>query len=114
VEKDGPAIRARQQAAPRRRGTSECTTLVPEHFRFQQLVRDGRAIHRDERLIASLRERMDRARNDFFAGATFAGDQDACLARSNPFDQLAQFADYRMLAYHRALKRWRALFASQF
>src|SRR5664280_3045060 len=60
-------------AAAERAG--EGAFLVAEQLGLQQILRDRRAIDRDERLLGALRARMQVARQHFLARAAFAGDQ---------------------------------------
>ncbi len=56
-------------------GAGECAGLVAEQLAFQQLVRDGRAVHFHERLVAAPRLPVNHARDNFLAGAALAADQ---------------------------------------
>ena len=59
--------------APVRAG--EGAGLVAEQFAFQQLRRDCRGVQRHERLVRARRFAVQRARDQFLAGAGLAGDQ---------------------------------------
>src|SRR3546814_1834473 len=49
--------------------------FVPEQLRFDQLARDRRHVDRDERPVPAQPGRVDRARDDFLAGARFRSEE---------------------------------------
>jgi hypothetical protein len=50
---------------------------------FEQSIGQCAAAQSNERFQVSWRRGMDRLRDDFFAGSTFAGDQNRCGAGRN-------------------------------
>ena len=58
-------------------GAGEGAAAVAEELALEQVARDGGAVERDERLLGAVGEGVDRAGQDFLAGAAFAGQQDA-------------------------------------
>ena len=52
----------------------ESALLVPEELAFDQVARDRRHVDGDERALAPLAVVMERARDQFLAGAGLAGD----------------------------------------
>ena len=75
VEEQGAAVGLLEAAevAPLRAG--ERAGLVAEQLAFQQFGRDRRGVERDERLCGARRFAVQRARDQFLAGAGLAGDQ---------------------------------------
>ena len=59
---------------------------MAEQFTFEKIGRNRRAIDGDKRCYAARPALVDRSRDEFLAGATFTGDQDACLGRGDPPD----------------------------
>ena len=57
-------------------GAGEGALFVAEQDALDEIVRDGAAIDRDERLRAPLAGALDGARDQFLADARFAFDQD--------------------------------------
>jgi hypothetical protein len=60
-------------------GAGECAFFMAEQFRFQQILRQRGAIHRQHRPLAPRRCLMNRPGHHFLAGAAFAADQDVAL-----------------------------------
>ena len=52
---------------------------MPEQFAFQQRLREGGAIDRDERLSRASAVEVNRPRGQFFAGPGFARDENGCI-----------------------------------
>ena len=65
---------------------------MAEQFRFEQLAREGRAAHRDERLGGSRAQAVDFAGDEGFAGAAFAGQQEGDVELSGLFHLPEQLA----------------------
>src|SRR6267142_3056705 len=61
---------------------------MAEQFAFEKLLRDGRAIDGQERLLAAIAMMIDGAGDKFFAGAAFTGDQRGCIAACELADEL--------------------------
>src|SRR5262249_12488235 len=76
-----------------RDGAGERAFRMAEEFRFQKLGWDVAAIDRDELPgLGAWAGEMDRARDDLFAGARFAGDQHCRTSRRDLLDQVVNFA----------------------
>ncbi len=61
---------------------------MAEEFAFEQVLRDGRAIDRDVGLVDADAVLVDRARDEFLAGAAFAGDENGRAGRRDLADEL--------------------------
>src|SRR5207247_6792955 len=75
IEKDRARVGLFELADARGRRAGERALLVAEQLALEQLRWERRAIHLHERLIASRRPLMDRARDELFADAAFAADE---------------------------------------
>ena len=73
-----------------RDGSREGALLVPEQFRFEEVVGDRRAVDRDEGLVLAKGFGVHVTGEHFLAGAALAGDQDR---RLRPRDLLGQLDD---------------------
>ena len=60
---------------------------MPEKFAFEQCFRDGRAIHRDKRLLFSGADLVNRPCNQFFPRAGFADNQRIHVSRRRAHGQ---------------------------
>ena len=79
-------------------GVGERPFLVAEQLALGQRLGNGRAVDRDERLIAAAAEIMDRLGDDLLAGAVFAQDQHGQIGVGHAADDRAQGLDGRALA----------------
>jgi hypothetical protein len=95
IDKQGPVVRLLEIPLVIGGGTAERTLAVTEDGRLRQLVRNGAAVHRHERVARQLAPIMDDAGDQFLARPALAGDQDAGPGK------LLQPADVR----HDVLKR---------
>src|SRR5207249_2103423 len=59
-----------------------------EQLRLEQLFRDRRAVHRDERLVAPSAREVERAREQLLANARLAVDQHGRVEPGNRVEQL--------------------------
>src|ERR1700722_10769763 len=66
-------------------GTGEGAFLMSEDFAFHQRFGDRRTIDGDERTVGARREHMNGARDHFFAGPGFSGDQNRRGGRRGNF-----------------------------
>ena len=66
----------------------ESAPLVAEHLAFDEIARDRRTIHANERLVASGAAVVDGAGHELLAGSRFSGDKDARIGRRHPRDHL--------------------------
>ena len=62
--------------------------LVAEQFAFQKLLGNGGAIDREERLLAAVAVMINRAGDEFLAGAAFAGDERGGVGAGDLADEL--------------------------
>ena len=76
-------------------GAGERAALMAEQFAFQQGLGKGRAVHRDHLPGGALAAAMDRAGDQFLAGAGLAGDQDRGIGGTDAGDFFAQRRDCR-------------------
>ena len=81
VEQQRAAVRLLELPDATRRGPGERTLLVTEQFRFEQILRNGGAIDRDEGAPGAAAVRVQVAGHHFLAGAALAGDQHARIGR---------------------------------
>ena len=93
VQEKRAAVGRFQQADAVLGGAAECPLSVAEQFRFQQRVRDGRGIDRNERLAGPGAEQMDGAGHQFLAAAAFAGDQQGKIHLADLGDHPFHFPD---------------------
>src|SRR6202041_4214189 len=77
----------------------ECTFLVAEELAFDQSGRNGGTIEPDKRSLSSWTKAMECARNQFFAGARLAVQQDSRSGWGDNLDLVKDFAQSRALAH---------------
>jgi hypothetical protein len=65
-------------------GAGEGAFLVPEQFGFDQIARNGRHVDGDERPVAALAVFVQRARDQFLAGAGFPVDHHRQIGLHQP------------------------------
>ena len=65
-------------------GAGERALFVAEQLGLDQLLRHRRAVHGDKRPLAARAAIVNRARDQFFAGAGLAENADARFAGGNP------------------------------
>ena len=61
--------------------------FVPEEFAFKHAGVQGHAVYGNERFLAARRGKVDGARDEFLAGAGFAGDEDRGIGGCHPVQQ---------------------------
>src|SRR5438046_6771714 len=88
VEEERPAVGRLEQAAARLAGAREGALPEAEQLRLEQLFRDRRAVHRDERLVAPSAREVERAREQLLANARLAVDQHGRVEPGNRVEQL--------------------------
>src|SRR5262249_30213457 len=81
VEEEDAAVRLVEATGARRERAGEGALLVSEELRFEERIRERRAVERDERAGGARRALVDEARDDLLAGAGLAGDEDGRLGR---------------------------------
>ena len=79
VEQERAAAGGLELADPAGDGAAEGALLVAEQLRFEQVLRDRRAVQRNERAARAARAAMQVARQHLLAGARFTRDQHRCL-----------------------------------
>ena len=72
IQENGAAVRGLEESGFRFHGTGECTLFVAEKFAFHQSWYERTAIDGDKRSFRHGPTKVNGARNEFFAGATFA------------------------------------------
>ena len=70
-----PPSRRLEPAYALRHRSRERASLVPEELAFEQLRRDGRAVHLHERPMPAFAVHVDGARDEFLARSGFASNQ---------------------------------------
>ncbi len=75
VEKQGAVLGQLDATGARLRGAGEGAARVTEQLALQQRFGNGAAIDGHERTLRPTRRRVQRARNDLFAGAALAGQK---------------------------------------
>ena len=75
IEEDGAEVGLLEAADPPGVRAGVSAAFVAEQFAFQQRLRDGRAIHRDERLVGAFAVLVNRPRHQFLARAGFAANE---------------------------------------
>src|SRR5687767_4005739 len=76
----------------------ESSLLVPEKFRFEEILRNSGAVNRDERAIASRALRVQRLSNEILAGATFPFDQHRLQCARDATNSADDFPDLWVLS----------------
>ena len=89
VEKDRAAIGRAEAAERGRGGAGERSLHVPEHVAGEERARRDRTVDGNERLRGPIATAVDRAGDQFLAGAARAQDEHAGLVRGDEFDRLA-------------------------
>ena len=83
VEEQRALVRLLEPALPVADGAGERAAHVAEQLRLEQRLRNRAAVERDEPVRAPRAVVVNRARDDFLAGAGFAGDENRAV-RSAP------------------------------
>ena len=101
VEEQRAAFRLLEAAGAARVGAGEGALLVPEQFGLDQVARDRRHVDRNERTGAALAVVVQRARDQFLAGAGFAGDHHREVGLHQPRQHPVDFLHRRRAADQR-------------
>ena len=88
VKEQGAAVRGDKEAVLVLVGAGERAFFVAEEFAFDEVFRDGAAVHRDKGALTAVALVVDGARGDFFPRPGFAVDEDGRL-------RARDFADHR-------------------
>ena len=75
---------------------------MAEELALEQVLRDRRAVQREEGLLGARAVLVDRARHQLLAGAALAGDEDGHVLVGDPTDLLVDLEHRRAAAEHRA------------
>src|SRR6185295_10109133 len=81
IEEQHPAAGLLQLTRLALRRAGERAALVAEQLRLEEILRQRRAVERDERSVAPRRRAMEKARDDFLARARLAEQQHGRLGR---------------------------------
>ena len=95
IEKDRPEIRFFKQPALVRDRAGECSLLVPEQLRFQQIFRECAAVDCDEGMVLEVAVEMQTARDQFLAGAALALNQNGAIGVRDLIDQVIDELHFR-------------------
>src|SRR5574341_1572147 len=98
VEKYRALVSLLEQSRMICNGPGKGTAHMAEKFALDECFRNGAAVDRNERFVVPGTVKMNRARNEFFASATFAGNQYIGTACRNFLNQLIDFLDAAALA----------------
>src|SRR5205814_884140 len=88
VEEERSVVGLLEEPCPVRDGIGERAALVAEELALEQILRDGAAVHGDERAAAPARPAMDGARDELFADAALARDERGRLVVRDLRDRL--------------------------
>ncbi len=105
IEEDRPPFGVAEGARARRMRAGEGAALMAEELALEEIGRDRRAIHRNERPRPAAAEAVDGARHHFLASPGLAGDEDRHVAIGQPPDQLLHLAHRGTGADDLALRR---------
>src|SRR5581483_2127235 len=97
VEENGAVVGEFESAFALGDGAGEGTFFVPEEFAFDEVLGDGGAVELDERGGGALALAMERAGDEFLAGAALALDEDGGLGAGDLADELAEIFHGRAL-----------------
>ena len=97
VEEQRSALRLLELAGVCVVRAGERAFLVPEEHGFEHLLRNRRAVDRDEWSFRARRMTVDVAREDFLAGAALAGEQHGDVARGDTARERRDAARARIL-----------------
>src|SRR5882672_8301714 len=81
-----------------RASSGEGSALMPEQLVLDQPFRNRSAVQGHKRLLASIRQMMNRAREQLLAGAAFAQQQRGGIGRSDTLNLLADAANGSVFA----------------
>ena len=95
VEKERTAFGLFKLANMLCRRAGECSLFVAEEFRFNQFRRNRGTIQGDECIFMALRLLMNRPRDQFFAGSSFAENANTRFAGSHAIDLREQLLHRR-------------------
>src|SRR6266850_2439411 len=79
IEEQSATIRQREPADMRIDSARKGSAFVPEEFTFEEACGHRRAVHLHQISVSAGAELVNRARDDFLAGAGLSGDQNGCI-----------------------------------
>ena len=88
VQEQSPAVGFLEETRPLSHGARERAAGMTEELRFDEFVRDGRAVDRAEAPVPPRAEPMDRSRHELFAAAALAKNQDGKRRSSGVEDRV--------------------------
>jgi hypothetical protein len=98
VQEEGASVRLLEEATLVGHGAGEAALGVAEQLRFQQRLRQCRAVDGDEGPAGAVRKVVHGAGDQLLAGARLAGDQHAGAHRRHALDQLEDARHRRRVA----------------
>src|SRR5262252_6624385 len=104
IEEHRPLVRELELARFLVNGASKGAALEAEQLRLEQLARKRGAVDLHERPIAPGRRAVQRAGDQFLAGAAFATNQHGDVGAGRTLDQLLHLAHTRAVAKERVLR----------
>ena len=108
VQEDGPAARELEAADAVAHRARERALHVAEELALEEVARERAAVHGHERPRARERARVERARDDFLAGAALPRDEDRRVAPVERLDEVDDL-EHRRRARDEAVRRDHAL-----
>src|SRR4029078_10583516 len=105
VEEQRPAVGKLELPLAVVDGSGERPLAMPEEFRLDQLLGNGRAVHVDERRLRARRQAGHRPRPYFRAAAVLAGDEHARRRRPGAADLLVELLHRLALADQQLVER---------
>ena len=90
IEKNRAAVCCFKESLAIRVCAGERTLHVTKQLRLEQCFGERAAVDRNERFLGARAQIVDRARDQFFSGARFAGDQHRRLDLRDSFDHLVE------------------------
>jgi hypothetical protein len=94
IEKQRPAFGRAEQSRMIVSRAAEGASFVTEQFALNKVLRQCRAVQRDERLAAARSQIVDRTGNQFLAGSARAPDQQVSACCGGELDPLKEDAHH--------------------
>ena len=100
VQEQGAAFSLLKTTTPGSLSARKCTAFVTKQFAFKQIFGNGSRVDGHKRTIGTRRMLVQRAGNQFFARARFAGDHDRDVALRQTTNGAKYILHGRRLAQH--------------
>jgi hypothetical protein len=100
VEEERAAVRRLEEPFPVAGGSRERAPSMPEQLALEEVLREGRTVHRDEEALAPRAPLVQGARDPLLAGAGLAGQEDGCRGRCDAIDVSPDLAHRRARSHH--------------